>query len=53
MTSRRRVFITIKLGRPGLLIGKKGETIHALKDYLERVFKREVKIHIVDFDPFR
>lgn len=38
--------ITITLVRPGLLIGKQGRTIDALKEYLEKLLEKFVEIKI-------
>jgi len=51
-SSSNKVNITITLERPGLIIGKKGSTIDALKEHLENVLSKKVVIHIEDFDPW-
>jgi ribosomal protein S3 len=38
--------ITVRLYRPGILIGSKGKTIEALQAYLTKTFNKEVKILI-------
>jgi ribosomal protein S3 len=43
---RHKITVTVTLGRPGLLIGKAGRTIDALKAYLEKIAEREVEIKI-------
>lgn len=40
--------IKITLLRPGILIGRKGETIDKLKAYLSKEYKKEMCIHIVE-----
>jgi hypothetical protein len=40
--------LTIRLGRPGILIGKRGETIDALKKHLEASLGEGLKIKIVE-----
>ena len=49
-TKSDRINITICLDRPGLLIGKKGSTIEALKKHLEKVLEKEIHIHIKEFN---
>jgi hypothetical protein len=50
-----KVTVTIKLNRPGLLIGKAGTTLTAVKDMLEKYFKMTTDIRIVEskelYDP--
>ena len=41
-----RVRVTIKTARPGIVIGRKGEDIEALKTELSRITKKEVFIEI-------
>lgn len=43
---KSRIFITITLERPGILIGKAGRTIDGLENYLVRIFEKPVKISI-------
>lgn len=43
---KKLVTVTVTLGRPGLLIGKMGKTIDALKEYLENMIERDVEILI-------
>jgi ribosomal protein S3 len=38
--------LTIRLCRPGFLIGSKGKTIDALREYLTKTFNKDVKIAI-------
>ncbi|EFK97109.1 conserved hypothetical protein [sediment metagenome] len=45
------ITLTIALSRPGLLIGKKGETIDTLKESLSLHFNIRFFIKIVEFDP--
>lgn len=40
--------LTIKLTRPGLLIGKRGENIDKLKKYLSDKYEKDIKICIVE-----
>lgn len=40
------VVVTVTLGRPGLLIGKMGETIDDLTLYLEKILEKKVLIKI-------
>lgn len=37
--------LTIELGSPGLLIGRRGETIEKLKRYLEEKLQETIQIH--------
>lgn len=50
-----KVTVTIKLNRPGLLIGKSGTTLTAIKDMLRKYFKMTTDINIVEvkelYDP--
>ena len=50
-----KVTVTIKLNRPGLLIGKAGTTLTAVKDMLGEYFKMTTDIRIVEvqelYDP--
>jgi predicted RNA-binding protein YlqC (UPF0109 family) len=50
-----KVTITIKLNKPGLLIGKAGTTLTAIKDMLGGYFKMQTDIRIVEvqelYDP--
>lgn len=39
--------LVITLGRPGCLIGKKGETINALSSHLSSTLNKKVKISVV------
>ena len=41
-----RIRVTIKTARPGIVIGRKGEDIEALKTELSRITKKEVFIEI-------
>ena len=38
--------VIITLGRPGLLIGRKGENIDALGDYITQYYKRKITIRV-------
>lgn len=49
-TKSDRINITICLDRPGLLIGKKGSMINALKAHLDELFDKEVHIKIKEFN---
>ena len=50
-----KVTITIKLNRPGLLIGKAGKTLTAVKDMLGKYFEMPTDIRIIEvkelYDP--
>lgn len=54
-TEKDKVTVTIKLNRPGLLIGKAGTTLIAIKDMLGEHFKMTTDINIVEvkerYDP--
>lgn len=54
-TEKDKVTVTIKLNRPGLLIGKAGTTLIAIKDMLGEYFKMTTDINIVEvkerYDP--
>lgn len=52
-TSENVIDVFVTLGRPGLMIGKGGQTLDALTDYLTRLLSKNVKIHIDEYDPFR
>tara|TARA_E500000178_G_scaffold312668_1_gene329541 strand:+ start:3523 stop:4155 length:633 start_codon:yes stop_codon:yes gene_type:complete len=43
-----RVRVTIKTARPGLVIGRKGEDIDALRTELSRITKKEVYVEIAE-----
>lgn len=47
-TEKDKVTVTIKLNRPGLLIGKAGTTLTAIKDMLGEYFKMTTDINIVE-----
>jgi predicted RNA-binding protein YlqC (UPF0109 family) len=49
-TKSDRINITICLDRPGLIIGKKGSTIEALKKHLEGIFNKKIHISIKEFN---
>ena len=42
------ITVTIRLNRPGLLIGKAGKDIDAVRDMLERYFNKKTRIDIVE-----
>lgn len=42
------ITVTIRLNRPGCLIGKGGKDIDAVRDMLERYFNKSTKINIVE-----
>jgi predicted RNA-binding protein YlqC (UPF0109 family) len=42
------ITVTIRLNRPGLLIGKAGKDIDAVRDMLESYFNKGTKINIVE-----
>lgn len=44
--NKTTLLITITTSRPGLLIGKGGRYIDALKEYIESQLKKKVTIHI-------
>lgn len=43
--------IFIKLSRPGLFIGRKGETMNGIREEMEK-YHGKIKFHLKDFDPF-
>jgi hypothetical protein len=43
-----QIDVTIRLHRPGLLIGKAGKDIYAVEKLLSENFGKQVKIHIVE-----
>jgi hypothetical protein len=43
-----QIDVTIRLDRPGLLIGKAGKDIYAVEKLLSENFGKRVKIHIVE-----
>ena len=43
-----RIRVTIKTARPGLVIGRKGEDIDALRTELSRITKKEVYVEIAE-----
>jgi len=47
-TKGNTISVTFHLSRPGLLIGKKGKQIDSLQEFLEKVLKSKVEIHIVE-----
>lgn len=42
----------IRLGRPGIFIGRKGADIQNTREELEAKYKRPVEIHLREYDPF-
>lgn len=42
------ITVTIRLNRPGLLIGRGGKDIDAVRDMLERYFNKKTRIDIVE-----
>ena len=44
--NKKKITIQIILGRPGLIIGKAGRTIDALRVFMEDYFQKEVEIKI-------
>ena len=48
----KTVYITIKLGMPGLFIGKAGHRIDRISKSLKDRIKKEIVINLIDFDPF-
>lgn len=47
-TQQETIAVTIKLVRPGLIIGKGGKGIDSITKRLEKIFGRTVKIHIFE-----
>lgn len=45
---KNNITVTIRLNRPGLLIGKGGKDIDAIRDMLESYFNKGTKINIVE-----
>ena len=45
---KNNITVTIRLNRPGLLIGKAGKDIDAVRDMLERYFNKTTKINLVE-----
>ena len=45
---KEKIVVTIKLNRPGLLIGKAGKDIDNIKDLLTSYFNKQVQIDIVE-----
>jgi len=45
---KNNITVTIRLNRPGLLIGKAGKDIDAVRDMLESYFNKGTKINIVE-----
>lgn len=43
-----QIDVTIRLNRPGLLIGKAGKDIYAVENLLSENFGKQTKIHIVE-----
>lgn len=47
-TQQETITVTIKLVRPGLIIGKGGKDIDSITKRLEKIFGRTVEIHIFE-----
>lgn len=47
-TQQKTITVTIKLVRPGLIIGKGGKDIDSITKHLEKIFGRTVGIHIFE-----
>lgn len=47
-TQQETITVTIKLVRPGLLIGKGGKDVDSVSKRLEKIFGRTVRIHIFE-----
>ena len=52
-TEKDVVKILILLGRPGILIGKGGRNIDAIKEYIERKSKLKINIELKEFDVWK
>lgn len=46
------IYIEILLNRPGLLIGKGGERIDKLRDFMEKKLGKSVEINLKEYDAF-
>lgn len=47
------IYVDIYSSRPGMIIGRQGKDFYTLQDYLnDNRFSKEVKINVIDFDPF-
>lgn len=44
--------IKIKLGRPGIFIGRGGKDVNDLQKFLEDTYLMDIKFALEDFDPF-
>lgn len=49
---RKTIHVFIWLHRPGIFIGRKGDTLYKIQDFMSEMARKEVKISLVDFDPF-
>lgn len=47
------LIVKITLGKPGALIGVRGENIDRINKHIEQTLQRKVKISIEEFDPFK
>ena len=45
---KNNITVTIRLNRPGWLIGRGGTDIDAVRDMLERYFNKTTKINLVE-----
>lgn len=52
-TTSDKIDLTIKLLRPGCLIGKGGKNINELTAFLTNLFHKPIEIHLKQHDPFK
>lgn len=52
-TKRKKIIVDVYLERPGLLIGKGGETIDNIHKKLGKELGKDVKININEYDPLK
>ena len=52
-TYKNYILVEIKLERSGILIGKGGSDLEELKKVLSSITKKEVRINLFEFDPFK
>lgn len=50
VTSEKEVTITLVVGRPGMVIGKGGETIDNITKMLSEVLEKTVRIKLVEYN---
>lgn len=53
VTSEKEVAITLVVGRPGMVIGKGGETIDNITKMLSEVLEKTVKIELLEYNVWR